>query len=181
MLPTIPVPSPMTGPDDPRFTKNACMHRSDHQQRVDWFLDLAGQTRRTEIGFPDKKELEQQLNIILEEFEELCEACGYQLTGDADGDKIFITESGDAADLVEAVDGCLDIAVVVTGLLSKMGVADEALQLEVNNNNLAKFDPAGGGYRRDDGKWIKPPNHPKPQILEILRKQGYTPPEANDP
>lgn len=39
----------------------------------------------------------------------------------------------------------------------------------VDENNLAKFGP--GGYRRDDGKWIKPPGHKPPAIAKALRWQ----------
>lgn len=74
---------------------------------------------------------------------------------------------------VEAVDGCCDTRVVSTFALVLMGVQDNAVQNAVDDNNLAKFDPEKGGYRDPiTHKWIKPPNHPKPPIAEILAAQS---------
>ena len=69
-------------------------------------------------------------------------------------------------DLIETIDGCADIKVVTTGTLVAMGVPDAPIQLEVDNNNLAKFGP--GGYRDESGKWIKPPNHQPPNLQGVL-------------
>ena len=160
---------------------NYSLIRSQHQQQVDEFLEKAGQRVRTTPGIPEKAELKQQLSIILEELLELIAASGYEIYDEFGGPirhhDVSINETGLKPDLVEMVDGCLDLNVVVTGLLSKMGVADVALQDEVNQNNLAKFGP--GGYRREDGKWIKPPDHKPPRILKLLVEQGYNPENAD--
>jgi len=72
-------------------------------------------------------------------------------------------------DLVEIADGCADISVVTIGTLSACGIADEAILEEVDLNNLAKFGL--GGYRRADGKWIKPAGHQPPDIQALLKSQ----------
>ena len=74
-------------------------------------------------------------------------------------------------DLVEIVDGALDSKVIATGTLISCGVADVSLQEACDLNNLDKFGP--GHTIREDGKLIKPPDHRPPDILALLRKQGY--------
>ena len=76
----------------------------------------------------------------------------------------------DKCDIVEVVDGCCDIKVVTTGTLTAFGVADDAVQFETDSNNLRKF--AEGHTIREDGKLVKPPNHPNPRIRELLISQG---------
>lgn len=85
---------------------------------------------------------------------------------------------------VEVIDGCCDIKVVTTGTLVAMGVPDEPFQHAVDANNLAKFGP--GGYRREDGKWVKPPGHKPPDIEGILQelqieRERHERPSSNQP
>ena len=98
-------------------------------------------------------------------------------------------------------DGCADISVVTIGTLSACGMADDSLLKEVDTTNLRKFenhcpkcDEPGedhnsgipgeracrvchttwiSGYRRDDGKWVKPANHPAPDIAGVLKHQVF--------
>lgn len=69
--------------------------------------------------------------------------------------------------LTELIDGCTDIRVVTTGTLIAAGITDEAVQEITDINNLEKFGP--GGHRDEGGKWIKPPNHPKPDFDPVIR------------
>lgn len=79
-------------------------------------------------------------------------------------------EEEDYSFLAQIADGCCDVAVVSTGCLIACGLPDVVLQNEVNNNNLLKLVP---GHRiRDDGKLIKPPNHPTPRLMELIRYQS---------
>lgn len=73
--------------------------------------------------------------------------------------------------LIEIVDGCCDISVVTVGTLSACGVADCAPLKAVDDSNMKKFGP--GGYRRSDGKWIKPPDWQAPDLKKILLAQGW--------
>jgi predicted HAD superfamily Cof-like phosphohydrolase len=73
---------------------------------------------------------------------------------------------GTRQDIVNVVDGCLDIRVVTTGTLSAFGVADSKVQALVDDNNLAKFGP-GHSYR-EDGKLVKPQGHKPPAIEHTL-------------
>jgi predicted HAD superfamily Cof-like phosphohydrolase len=76
----------------------------------------------------------------------------------------------DYFNLSGVADGCADIKVVTTGLLSACGIADVVLQEEVDGNNLKKFPE---GFKLDaGGKYTKPPGHKPPRIREILEAQG---------
>lgn len=68
--------------------------------------------------------------------------------------------------MIELIDGCADAAVVITGTLSAAGLSDMPFQQEVDENNLAKFGP--GHSWREDGKLLKPPEHPQPRLQAIL-------------
>ena len=149
--------------------------RTPHQNKVDEFMKLAGQEVPVLPKDPDEATRILRAKLIMEEALETCikglgvtpyvagghaveeDGCTFQITG--------------PFDMVETVDGCCDIKVVTTGTLTACGVADMAHQAEVDSNNLAKFGP--GGYRRDDGKWVKPPGHQPPDIAGILKRQGY--------
>lgn len=76
-------------------------------------------------------------------------------------------------DLQGVVDGCCDVSVVTIGTLSAFGVPGYLHQRLVDASNMAKFGP--GGHRRDDGKWIKPPDWQKPPLGELLVLQGANP------
>lgn len=79
-------------------------------------------------------------------------------------------------DIAAAVDGCCDVSVVTIGTLSAMGVSDEPVLKEVDQNNLAKFGP--GGHKAADGKWEKPVDHKPPNIIARLIEQGWEPKEG---
>ena len=73
-------------------------------------------------------------------------------------------------DPVETIDGCMDCNVISAGTMIAMGLPDLPFQQEVDDSNLRKFGP--GGRRREDGKWLKPPNWTPPNIPETLRQFG---------
>jgi predicted HAD superfamily Cof-like phosphohydrolase len=145
--------------------------KSDHQLRVEEFMRLAKQEIPAVPTMPCLAVRKLRANIILEEALETIEALGFTVTLKP-FDLSFELSETCAPDLIEAVDGCCDLRVVTTGTLSALGVADNAVQEEVDRNNLAKFGP--GSYRREsDGKWMKPPGHQKPDLEHILITQGW--------
>ena len=117
---------------------------------------------------PDSKVRILRAKLILEEALETVEALG--VTVHHQGHEI--TEEGleyDAPnpfDLKEVVDGCADISVVTIGTLIAIGVDDEPVLEEVDASNLRKFGP--GSYRREDGKWMKPPGWTPPDIMGAI-------------
>ncbi len=147
--------------------------RTPHQQRVDEFMRLAGQELPTVPTEPSREVRELRARLILEEAMETIAALGVQVRilgephGVSSGD--FALEAICDMNLVEVVDGCCDTIVVATGTLSACGVSDDAVQRAVDESNLAKFGP--GSYKRDDGKWMKPPGFKPPNIAEILEQQ----------
>ncbi len=146
--------------------------RSEHQKKVDEFHRLAGHIDPTEPTVPSLETRRLRAKLILEEALETILGLGFSLVAhDSNGyaNKDFELLEIQPPNLEEIADGCWDLRVVTTGTLSACGIDDTEGQEEVDNNNLAKFGP--GGYRRDDGKWIKPKNHPKPRIKEILDEQ----------
>lgn len=157
--------------------------KTEHQQRVEQFMANAKQEVPACPTVPDEKTRRFRAKIILEEALETVEALGFYVTIKDQGtyeqlvsiDKCdfpseFATKASLEPNLIEIVDGCADISVVTTGTLSACGVSDEAVLQEVDQNNLSKFGP--GSYKREDGKWMKPPTWKPPQIKEILVAQG---------
>jgi predicted HAD superfamily Cof-like phosphohydrolase len=148
--------------------------RTEHQQRVYDFMKLAGQDLPEVPALPSKDTRELRARLILEEALETVEALGFKASATMGfsvvSSKDFILLDGPEPDLVEIADGCADISVIATGTLIACGIEDAELLAEVDKNNLAKFGE--GGYRREDGKWMKPPGHKSPDITAVLKSQG---------
>lgn len=147
--------------------------RTAHQQRVDEFMRLAGQELPTAPTEPNEAVRLLRARLILEEALEAVAGLGVRISDGYCGNGIHIGridfEINGPMNLVEVVDGCCDTIVVATGTLSACGVSDDAVQRAVDESNLAKFGP--GSYRRDDGKWMKPPGFRPPNIAAILEQQ----------
>lgn len=139
-----------------------------HYQRVKDFMQKVGQDTPEGAVIPDAKIRILRAKLILEEALETVEALG--VTVHHSGHQI--TEEGleyaapNPVDLKEVVDGCADISVVTIGTLIAFGVDDEPVLEEVDASNLRKFGP--GSYRREDGKWMKPPNWTPPDIMAAV-------------
>jgi predicted HAD superfamily Cof-like phosphohydrolase len=132
------------------------------------FMEKAGQAVLPKPTLPDEETRRFRAMLILEGTIETINALGFAVKATAPG--VYALEKMFEPNLVEIVDGCADISVVTRGTLSACGVADEDLLKEVDNNNLAKFGP--GGFRREDGKWMKPPSHRPPDIAGVLTGQA---------
>ncbi|NNE34835.1 MAG: hypothetical protein HKN13_06345 [Rhodothermales bacterium] len=147
-----------------------------HFLRIREFMQKAGQETPTEVTIPDEDTRILRAKLILEEALETVTALGVTATvpANADGTLGRNTELDFAItgepDLEEIVDGCADISVVTMGTLIAFGVDDEPVLEEVDKANLRKF--AEGSYRREDGKWMKPPGWTKPDILGTVKGQG---------
>lgn len=146
--------------------------KSPHQRMVEELMHRAGQEVPLFPTIPCEAVRRLRAKIILEEAIETIHGLGFDIVmtgghrvlGD---DRYELSSAGHVPpDLDEIVDGCADIRVVTTGTLSACGMPDELLTLEVDKNNLEKFGP--GGYRREDGKWMKPPGHQPPRVRAII-------------
>lgn len=152
------------------------MRRTAHQQRVDEFMRKAGQDVPDVPVEPSNEVKILRAKLILEEALETIKGLGVTVSFDGyppDGHDVTYKVDG-PFNLVEVVDGCCDVKVVTTGTLSACGVADMDVQAMIDESNLAKF--GSGGYKREDGKWIKPPDWEAPDILSVLIQQGWNPP-----
>lgn len=148
---------------------------STHMMRILKFMQLAEQEIPDAPCIPSAEVRLLRAKLIMEEALETIEALGVK--ADCEGCQIsmngieFYTHG--EPDLVEIVDGVCDISVVSLGTLLACGCTDLPFLHEVDESNLRKFGP--GGYRREDGKWIKPPDWQPPNITGILKEQGWTP------
>jgi predicted HAD superfamily Cof-like phosphohydrolase len=161
--------------------------RTDHQQRVDEFMVRADQSVRlrpvTQEWFASMESFEERklrAKLILEEAFEQVKDLGLDVGLIIEGEAILkyangaieinLRESDTVGNLVGFVDNCCDQSVVSIGSLSQFGVPDEPFLRIVDGANLRKFGE--GGYRRADGKWIKPPDFvgPEKDIETLLEK-----------
>ena len=132
--------------------------KTDHQKRVVELMRRAGQELPGKPMIPSLAVRQLRANIILEETLETLDGLGFAVK-------------------LNCVDGCGDVSVVTIGTLSAFGVSDGPILQAIDQNNLEKFGP--GSYRREDGKWMKPPGHKAPDILGLLVEQGLLgPPKA---
>ena len=86
--------------------------------------------------------------LIQEEFEELKDAMGQK-------------------DLVAIAKELADLLYVVYGTAVSYGIDMGPVFSEVHRSNMSKV----GGYKRDDGKWVKPPTYSAAAIEPVLAEQ----------
>lgn len=150
--------------------------KSEHQKRVEELMHKARQEVPSKPTVPDMRTRILRAKLILEEAIETVTALGVDVVFHAPENSklnqlhgLSFYDNG-KPDLLEIADGCYDLRVVTTGTLSACGLDDEEGQLEVDNNNLMKFDNPKA-YWREDGKFIKAPDHPKPNLKSIIENQ----------
>lgn len=102
-----------------------------------------------------------RLRLIREEVVELAEAMGFATTA-ADAPI-------DPSDLPMVADGLADLMYVVIGCAVAYGINLGPVWAAVHTSNMEKFGP--GSYRREDGKWVKPPNWVHPNLEGVLQAQ----------
>ena len=150
--------------------------KSTHQQRVERFMELAGQKIPAHPITPDGPTRELRSRLIIEEALETTDGLGVSVYMKYDGRLLrvdfedLVFSADEKPDIRAIADGCWDSRVVVTGTLSACGIADEDGQRLVDEGNLNKFGP--GHKIRQDGKVIKPPDFKHPDIYGILFEQG---------
>lgn len=141
---------------------------TQHYQRVQHFMQKAGQSTPDELSIPDEQTRLLRARLIFEEALETIQALGASIQV---MDEDVTMEScrftlNKPVDIEGVADGCADISVVTMGTLIAFGIEDEALLREVDEANLRKFGP--GSYAREDGKWMKPQDWTPPNITRVL-------------
>ena len=98
---------------------------------------------------PDEKTEALRVRLIQEEFEELQEAL----------------KSKNLTNIAKEI---ADLLYVVYGTAVSYGIDMEPVFQEVQRSNMSKV----GGYKREDGKWVKPPTYSPADINPIIRAQS---------
>lgn len=97
-----------------------------------------------------------RIRLIQEEFDELKEALA-------------------AGQLVSIAKELADLLYVVYGTAVSCGIDLGPVFREVHRSNLSKV----GGYKREDGKWVKPPTYSPAELEPILDAQSAVASETN--
>lgn len=150
-----------------------------HCVNVAFFMQEAGQEIPDHVCVPSVEVRRLRARLTLEEALETIEALGFQVfCGDVQikdqGKALYLVEDTSVEVNVEdIVKECLDCRVIATGTILSLGVMlTEDLEMEVDVNNLIKFRKDKDGHRRDDGKWVKPSDHPKPRIGLVIEQNN---------
>ena len=98
---------------------------------------------------PDEATCRLRVRLIQEEFDELKEAMANQ-------------------HLASVAKELADLLYVVYGTAVTYGMDMGPVFREVHRSNMSKV----GGYKRDDGKWVKPPTYSPAQIEPLLAAQA---------
>lgn len=106
-----------------------------------------------------------RLKLIKEEWQELLNACGYEV--DHHGTLVDSRRQ----DIVEMADALGDIVYVCFGMAIEMGIDLNRVIAEIQRANLSKLGEDGQPIFRYDGKVLRGPNYSPPNILEVLRSQ----------
>jgi predicted HAD superfamily Cof-like phosphohydrolase len=121
---------------------------TDEQAMVEAFhrkFEILVQTTPTDVN-EETKQL--RVRLIQEEFDELKDAMN-------------------AGDLAAVAKEMADLLYVTYGTAVSYGIDMEAVFQEVHRSNLSKI----GGYKRADGKWVKPPTYSPADIESIVEVQ----------
>lgn len=98
---------------------------------------------------PEEGTRQLRVRLIQEEFDELKEAMATQ-------------------DLAGVAKELADLLYVVYGTAVSYGVDMDPVFREVHRSNLSKV----GGYKRADGKWVKPASYSPAQVQPLLAAQA---------
>ncbi len=85
-----------------------------------------------------------------------------------------LKESMAGGDLAAIAKEMADLLYVVYGTAVSYGIDMDPVFREVHRSNMSKV----GGYKREDGKWVKPATYSPARIEPILAEQGLVPSEA---
>ncbi len=127
----------------------------DEQAMVDEFhrkFSILAQVTPSDLNEETKR---LRIRLIEEEFDELKEA----MAGD---------------DLAAVAKEMADLLYVVYGTAVSYGIDMDPVFREVHRSNMSKV----GGYKREDGKWVKPATYSPARIEPILAEQGPVQSEA---
>lgn len=144
-----------------------------HKARVRSMMQGFGQATPDKLTVPNVEVRKRMCRLIIEEVLELVEASGLLILVSTTQNKVnYELVECPVVDFVEMVDAMVDISVVLHGATNGCGISDRTWEMlceEVDNNNLLKIQ--NGHLDSETGKFIKPIDHPKPNIVDILFAQ----------
>ena len=79
-------------------------------------------------------------------------------------------EAMQSKDLPAMAKELADLLYVVYGTAVSLGIDLEPVFKEVHRSNMSKV----GGYKREDGKWVKPPTYSPASLEDILEIQSLS-------
>ncbi len=103
-------------------------------------------------ALPDEPTQTLRSRLIQEEFDEFQEAM----------------QSNDLSAMAKEL---ADLLYVVYGTAVSLGIDMEPVFKEVHRSNMSKV----GGYKREDGKWVKPPTYSPASLEAIISTQMESP------
>lgn len=144
------------------------------QSMVDEFMRLAGQYKGlAKPTVPDLESRRLRVRLIQEELNEFVEASGLYNTGLLGHNYLSSNVDGEPypTSIVDAADAIADLLYVVYGAAIAWGIHIDQVFGAVHQANMEKFGP--GSSKREDGKWMKPPDWTPPDIKAVLEAQGW--------
>lgn len=132
-------------------------------EMVKEFHTLFGHKDPDEIVIPDSSVQNLRMQLILEEFRELCVEFGYRL--DATFTPVSPNNNLDIANIAKEL---ADILYVVYGAAANFGIPMDEVFAEVHRSNLSKLGEDGKPIHREDGKILKGPNYSQANIEKVL-------------
>lgn len=122
---------------------------TNEQRMVEEFHRTFGIAIGSGPTVPDENTRSLRVRLIQEEFEELQDAMAQQ-------------------DIIAVAKELADLLYVVYGTAVSCGIDMEPVFKEVHRSNMSKV----GGYKRADGKWVKPPDYSPASLQPILAEQA---------
>src|SRR5574341_14549 len=122
---------------------------SDEQRMVTEFHRGFDVVVGSSPSIPDAGTCALRVNLIQEEFAELCEALAQR-------------------DVEAVAKELADLLYVVYGTAVSCGIDMAPVFREVHRSNMSKV----GGHKRADGKWLKPPDYSPARLQPMLAAQG---------
>lgn len=151
------------------------------QRLVREFMDRTPQSSASDTPtIPSIEVCELRAKLILEEALEFIRAQGLNISNynhdvNINSLKVYNSVTREP-DIVKTADALADLLYVVYGACVSWGIMIDPVFGAVHEANMRKFGP--GSYQREDGKWMKPPDWQPPDLLSVLKAQGYASNEA---
>ncbi len=111
---------------------------------------------------PDQKRIDLRIELIREEFRELCFACGV--------DMYTYIGKVNKPHLVDVADALGDLLYVVFGSALEFGLDMEPIFDEIQRSNMSKLGDNGKPIYASNGKVLKGPHWFPPDIARIIAK-----------